>query len=51
MRILSGVFGLIAGTVAICISLLFIANGMQEMQSAKQYHGHSLSLVPLADAL
>ena len=40
MRILSGLFGLIAGSIAFFVPLLFIANEMQEIESAKQYNGH-----------
>ena|SRR5215469_11364199 len=39
MRILSGWFGLNLASIAILGPLLFIANEMQEMESAKQYHG------------
>jgi len=40
VRLLSGVVGLFAGIVALYIPLSFIANEVQEAQSARQYNGH-----------
>jgi hypothetical protein len=39
---LSFVVGLIAGSIAIALPLLFISNELQEAESAKQYGGHPL---------
>jgi hypothetical protein len=41
-RMLSFVVGLIAGSIAIALPLLFISNELQEAESAKQYGGHPL---------
>lgn len=40
LRLLIGVLGLLAGLLALFIPLSFIANEVQEGQSARQYNGH-----------
>jgi hypothetical protein len=40
-RVLGGVVGLFAGTIAIVGPLLFISNELQEADSARQYGGHA----------
>ena len=41
LRTLSGILGLFAACVALVIPLLFLANTLQEAESAKQYGGHA----------
>jgi hypothetical protein len=41
IRAVSGILGLCAACVALIIPLLFLANTLQEAQSAKQYGGHA----------
>ena len=46
MRIWMGLAGLIAGTIAVFGPLLFIANALQEGESAQQYGGHLSISIP-----
>lgn len=41
LRAFSGILGLGAACVALIIPLLFLANMLQEAESAKQYSGHA----------
>jgi len=41
IRVLSGVFGLAAAVIAIGLFFSFIEITVTEIDSAKQYHGHS----------
>ena len=39
-RVISGIFGIVAGFIAVSIPVLYIANVTQESESAQQYGGH-----------
>lgn len=41
LRAFAGILGLCAACVTLVIPLLFLANTLQELESAKQYGGHA----------
>ena len=45
VRIVSGVFGVIAAMLAVFGGFFFIANSAMELESSKQYNGH-VSILP-----
>jgi hypothetical protein len=40
LRVFSGAIGVCTGLIALLLPLLFLANELQEAESAKQYGGH-----------